>query len=56
MYSQQAIRKLGVTPDDLTNAQRDSLDDKGFFIVEGVYSAQEHAEMAADFDPARRAR
>ena len=50
MYSKQAIRKLGVTPADLTNAQRDSPDEKGFFIAEGVYSAHECAEMAADFD------
>jgi len=56
MYSQQAIRKLGVIPDDLTNAQREAMDSDGFFIVEGVYSAQERAEMTADFDPVRRAR
>ncbi|MCP4380369.1 MAG: hypothetical protein GY798_02935 [Hyphomicrobiales bacterium] len=50
MYSKQVIRKLGVTPADLTNAQRDSLDEKGFFIAEGVYTPEESAEMGADFD------
>jgi hypothetical protein len=50
MYSKQAIRNLGVAAGELSSAQRTSMDSDGFFIVEGVYSPQECAEMAADFD------
>ena len=53
MYTKEALRRLGVSDSDLTEAQRDALDKDGFFIVEGVYSVSECAEMAAEFDRLR---
>lgn len=50
MYTKQALRELGLTGHELTEAQRDALDRDGFFIVEGVYSADECREMADEFD------
>lgn len=50
MYSKQAVRALGVTPDDLSAAQRDALDRDGFFIAEGIYTPAECREMAEAFD------
>lgn len=50
MYSKEAIRRLGVSAGDLSEENRQALDRDGFFIVEGVYTPAECAEMAATFD------
>ena len=50
MYTRQALHELGFDGPLLTDAQRTALDRDGFFIVEGVYSAAECREMAAEFD------
>jgi hypothetical protein len=50
MYTKQALHDIGVTATDFNDAQRRSLDDDGFFIVEGVFTPQQCAAMAEEFD------
>ncbi len=50
MYTKQALRELGVTPADFTDDERRQLDDNGFYVRTGVFSAAECAEMAEEFD------
>jgi hypothetical protein len=49
MYTKQALRELGVT-DQLTSAQKQQLDEQGFFIVEDALSPAECKTMAAEFE------
>jgi len=50
MNTRQALHDLGVTAKALTAEQRGALDIDGFFVVPGVYSAQECSAMADAFD------
>lgn len=50
MNTEQALQQLGFSGSLLTDQQRDALDSDGFFIVEGVYSADACREMADEFD------
>lgn len=50
MYSKQALHELGFDGPLLSEQQRNDLDEKGFFVAEGVYSAGECREMAEAFD------
>jgi len=50
MYTKQALRALGLVGDELTPEWRRSLDEQGYFVVEGVYSKAECREMAEEFD------
>lgn len=50
MYTKQAIRELGVNSVTLTAAQKQQLDEQGFFMVENVLSAAELAGMRAEFE------
>jgi ectoine hydroxylase-related dioxygenase (phytanoyl-CoA dioxygenase family) len=49
MYTKQALRELGISG-QLTDAQRESLDNNGFFVVEDVLSAAACRAMADEFD------
>ena len=50
MDAQQALKELGVTSDSLTPFQREHLDRDGYFIIEGVFSAEACARMASEVD------
>ena len=50
MYTKQALRELGVTAADFTHDERRQLDDNGFYVRTGVFSAADCAEMAEEFD------
>ncbi|MEO1249568.1 MAG: phytanoyl-CoA dioxygenase family protein [Pseudomonadota bacterium] len=50
MDTVQALRDLNVRPDDLTDQQRWELDERGYFAVENVLSAEECQAMGAAFD------
>lgn len=50
MYTKQALREIGLTGREMSAAQREALDQDGFFIAEGEYSAAECREMADEFD------
>jgi hypothetical protein len=50
MYTKQALRELGLTGDELSQAQREALDRDGFFIVPDVYSPAECRAMGEAFD------
>ncbi len=49
MYTKQALRELGIAG-SLSDTQRTALDEQGFFLVEGVFSATQCEAMAAEFD------
>ncbi len=49
MYTKQALRELGISG-SLSEADRRSLDEDGFFIAEGVLTDDQCAAMAAAFD------
>lgn len=49
MYSKQALRALGIQ-EALSAERRESLDEQGFFVVEGVVSPAACEAMAAEFD------
>lgn len=49
MYTKQALRELGITG-RLSAAQRESLDENGFFVVEGVFGESACRTMAEAFD------
>ena len=50
MYTKQALREIGVTGREMSEAQRRSLDENGFFIQEGVFTAAQCRIMAEAFD------
>jgi hypothetical protein len=50
MYTKQALRELGVTGKEMSEAQRHALDEKGFFIQEGIFSPEQCRVMAEAFD------
>jgi ectoine hydroxylase-related dioxygenase (phytanoyl-CoA dioxygenase family) len=50
MYTAEALAQLGVPTDALTAEQKKSFDEKGFFIVENVFSPAEVAEMLSEVD------
>jgi len=50
MYTKEALRALGVTAADFTADERRRLDDDGFYVRTGVFSAAESEEMAEEFD------
>ena len=50
MYTKQAIRELGVTPDTLSDSQKRELDEQGFVIVENVLTAQDCERMREAFE------
>ena len=50
MYTKQALRELGATPATLTDAQKQQLDEQGFFIVKSVLTDIELAGMRAEFE------
>ena len=50
MYTKQALRELGVTGREMSEAQRRSLDENGFFIQEGVFTVAQCRVMAEEFD------
>ena len=50
MYTKQALRELGVTGGEMSEAQRRSLDANGFFIQEGVFTPVQCRVMAEEFD------
>ncbi|MFQ5974642.1 MAG: hypothetical protein ACE5Q3_20145, partial [Alphaproteobacteria bacterium] len=49
MYTKQALHELGITG-RLTDAQRQSLDENGFFVADGVFTPSQCEAMAAEFD------
>ncbi|MEZ5670295.1 MAG: phytanoyl-CoA dioxygenase family protein [Alphaproteobacteria bacterium] len=53
MDTREALNALGVPP--LTGEQRRRFDEDGFFILDGVFTADECAEMGAEFDRLRAA-
>jgi ectoine hydroxylase-related dioxygenase (phytanoyl-CoA dioxygenase family) len=50
MYTRQALRELGVTPDTLSDAQKKQFDEQGFFIVENVLSKADCKTMCDEFE------
>ena len=50
MYTKQALREIGLNGTELSEAQRNALDEQGYFVVEGVFSPAECREMAETFD------
>jgi hypothetical protein len=50
MEIKQALRELGVTGEELTEAQRQALDRDGFFILPEVHDAEQCRQMAEAFD------
>ncbi len=55
MTSKDALAALGVTEQDLTAEQRQSLDDNGYFIIHNVLPPEKCAAMAAEVDRIARA-
>lgn len=50
MDTAMALSLLQVRPGDLSNEQRVSFEERGFFVVEGVYSAPQCQAMGEEFD------
>ena len=50
MDTAQALAELGVSVNDLTDEQRRSFDELGYFIAENVFSPDEVAEMLGEVD------
>ena len=50
MNTEQALADLGVTPDDFTDQQRQRLDQDGYFIVPGYFSADQVEQLREQFD------
>jgi ectoine hydroxylase-related dioxygenase (phytanoyl-CoA dioxygenase family) len=48
--TEQALADLGVTPDDFTDEQRQRLDQDGYFIVPGYFSADQVGQLREQFD------
>ncbi len=53
--SEEAIKALGVRDGDMTEEQRESLDAKGYFVLDDVLSRTECAAIAAEIDRIARA-
>ena len=53
MDTVEALKTLGVTAKDLTEAQRKAFDDQGYFIVENVFTPEQCALMGHEFDRIR---
>ncbi len=54
MDTKQALADVGLTDLELTEDQRGQLDANGFFIVQDAFSADDVAEMKAEFDRLRQ--
>ena len=50
MYTKQALRELGVSPNTLTEAQTRQFDELGYFIVENVLSPEDCEKMRNAFE------
>ena len=50
MYTRQALRELGVSPNTLTEAQTRQFDELGYFIVENVLSPEDCERMRDAFE------
>jgi ectoine hydroxylase-related dioxygenase (phytanoyl-CoA dioxygenase family) len=50
MYTRQALHNLGIKLDCVSLAQKQELDDKGFFIVEDVLSSSDIVKMRDEFE------
>ncbi|HEV7251500.1 MAG TPA: phytanoyl-CoA dioxygenase family protein [Mesorhizobium sp.] len=50
MYTKQALRALGVTAADFTDAHKKQLDELGYVIVENVLSRDECRQIADEFE------
>jgi ectoine hydroxylase-related dioxygenase (phytanoyl-CoA dioxygenase family) len=50
MYTRQALHNLGIKLDCISLAQKQELDDKGFFIVEDVLSKSDISKMRDEFE------
>jgi ectoine hydroxylase-related dioxygenase (phytanoyl-CoA dioxygenase family) len=50
MYTKQALHDLGIKLDCISPAQKNQLDEEGFFIVENVLSADDVAKMREEFE------
>ena len=50
MYTKQAIHNLGIKLDCISAAQKQQLDEQGFFIVENVLTPAEIKEMRSEFE------
>jgi ectoine hydroxylase-related dioxygenase (phytanoyl-CoA dioxygenase family) len=50
MYTRQALRELGVTPNTLSDARKRQFDEQGFFIVENVLTPGDCDRMRAAFE------
>ena len=50
MYTRQALRELGVSPNTLTEAQTRQFDELGYFIVENVLSPEDCEKMRDAFE------
>lgn len=50
MYSKQVIRSLNTRPEHISQAQKDALDENGFYIVEDVLTPEECTTMAQAFE------
>ena len=50
MYTRQALRELGVTPDTFSESQKRQFDEQGFFTVENVLSPGDVERMRSEFE------
>lgn len=50
MYTRQALRELGVTPDTFSESQKRQFDSQGFFTVENVVSPGDVEKMRSEFE------
>ena len=53
MNTEEALADVGLTDPTLTGAERQQLDEDGFFIVADAFTPEEVAEMKAEFDRLR---
>ena len=53
MNTAQALEELGIGDDALTPEQKQSFDENGYFVAEGVFTPDEVAEMRSEFDRLR---
>src|SRR6516225_3210827 len=50
MYTKQALRELGVTPNTLSEGQIRQFDELGYVIVENVLSPEDCEKMRSEFE------
>lgn len=55
MDTEEALLKLEVSASDLLPAHRRQLDEDGFFLVENVFTSEETASLATEFDRLHKA-